>query len=1600
MAVNKAKSEGFNPLAQIGKAFNEAGKALDKMLKGAPANAAKPPASKRSADKKGDKSSVVAGKRPGGVDGKKNAAVAPQPRMCKPSDAAKYVPKAGPLIGSDGTGKTKVEVIHKFEYDSVGRSLKADNGFMGTGLGKKRDSTFQMVQNQRTVKDAKTGKEKTTWEVHMQPTGEGRKNANVHMFSSNRKVKASDFNANDPANKNIRSKMADGFKRLNEDSNRLPEAPKAVAPKQPTNRWWIDQQARNVAGGLNSAGTSIVSMVGSLPENAVKVGSSIGNTSRSTANVLTGGRVGKTAFNPITTDKNSRYYDAPTNVESGLRGAQKANDKSMGANPDSIVYKTVDTLAPLVLTRGKGKGAGKPGGQKLLKPANPQQQLMPAKGDPVNFGKGTTPTAATPGNAGVKPTPSTPQHGNAGMKPTRVLPDKPVKVVRSSETPIKPVSKEIRQQYKNITAQSMPNGKVKLTQNGRPMSLNDVTAAVKSGHMNKAQLRSAGFSEKVADGILKQAGKGGAAANGAALVKPQPSAAGGSSKPSVKPDSAPKQLSAANAPKQLAPATGSQTPVQLGGSKPSSSGGGKPINTAPSGSGGGSSTQPRASSSSPQRSTNKPGTTYAELPVNKPLDLNTGPLPSTSAPIVRVQPGGKPVQSTKPKPIVESQPARSATPTTTKTPSLDKATQAKVDAANRMQSNPYQPGESINDARQRMGPAFNQKDYNAGSTTPRMSQDPPELSGQTVPQRARTPEQNRTPGLDFAERPTPQPLNISQGQPKPTGSQLSRMTNADPNPNPTPSSAQPSSVESRPLPPAVQSTAERLGISPEIAFEVRDRYGGPFSGPAIVNRLLQRHGPNLTEADAKALVQSVRSEQNRSTAIVKSQIRKALDYKDEAGTPAPQFTQASWKGIEQALNAQPKFDNDATRALFRAAENAEFHVNRGYNDATMSKIRDLLVLRGYSGTVVRQLPQPSLALQHRFSNYNQTDATFAKLVARSGMANAEPIGDLGVQDGFSRYEHPTAVNNARFLTDGGLRSFAFVDDNGRQIATSHGHMVSSVAGSGLGQFGNVAMAHNDDITTLMGNITAMVNAGVKTINLSSVPGTFSEGRRMLDLMRNTPDVKFVIASGNRGINAAEHLPYLEFGLDMPNVTFAGNVNLSGDIHTGERNPSNFHDALLYDYGVDRPVAAVGWIDGRFVGRSMDNTGTSLSAPQIAKTYHQMDYLHRGLSPEVAKTILTETAQDVPQLAEQHQGLRQTLVVQQEDALTVAALGGLYARQQRPSIQAVRMAPDAGGGLSSSRRVWSEAQANGPITLEQYADVLRLSPDQKSRLLPIAKRIFETNGGAGAPPTPSIDTAAPNPPLNPGDLQQFTSERANRPNTTPAGIAFQNIGDTYFRGENLSLNYNGKPAEHVAFAGKNLSVEDLARLSRAPDGSTIYVTSHAMLRDQLSIDVSNRGVFNRAASTELWRSQSTGDIFVKNIMFDSQSKAPSGFGLHALWQQAQAARAVGVKSIQSDAFASGTKPSSTQYVGPYVWGKYGFDAELPHEVLESIQAPHGVTTVAGLYKDPALAARWKDYVLNHSFKLTMHLDLNGSGFDRLSDVIGDRRTTGTKDTNPN
>lgn len=1244
MSVGKAKSEGFNPLAQMGDALSNAGKAMQKLLsdatKGLPANAATSPVTKNGVGKTG-KTQAGGSNRSGDADGKKKAGVKPEARPgAKPgaggANSGPQWPKAGRLIGADGTGKTKVEVIHRFEHDGIGQSLKADDGFRGTGVGRTRDRTYQVVQNERIGKEGKK-----TWEVHVQPTGEGRVDANIHVFSSDRKLKPSDFNKFAKLAENYNK----GVKALNADSNRLPEAPraaapKAAAPKQP-DRWWIDQQARNVVGGTSALGTSIAGAVGSLPEIAIKLGSSLGNTGKATAHVLTGGQMFKTAFNPISTDNHYKYYNAPALAQEGMRAAQQGIDKSLGADANSLTYKTAEVVVPLVLMRGKGKGAS----QKVLTPGSQPPVALNTK-------------ALQPGSA-AKPA-------------ARAAPNGPIKVSRSVAPPIKPVSKAFRQQYKNITAEPTPNGGIKMMQNGRPMRIDDVTAAVKSGQLDKAKLLGAGFSDKVADLIVKQAGQGGGAAlGGGALSKtqPPPSTGGGGQ--------------AANAPKQL------------GGSKPHSGPGGRgeSVDSTPSRSG--SNSPPRAqtqtqtqSQPAGKRSADNAGTTYAEPPVNQPINgLNTGPLANTPAPIVRVPLGGTPVKQ-------HGVPVATATPTPASTVSKD-----SVDAA------------------KRMGAAFNAKGYNAGPSTPRMSQDPPRTGGSgQIPQRAPVREPIRNPGLGFAKPPAWQPLNTIPAQSMVSGDSFRTLSDVHQHAAPNGASAAATPPEGLPLPEGVRTVADALGVPHDIAKDVRNGYGGPFSGQAMAAKLL----PDLSEAHATSLVQAVRSEQNKSTRVIKDQIKQALARTDDTGAPAPHFTQESWDTITHALNAQPALDSDATRALFRAAENPALHVDRGHNLIAMKDLKNVLVARGYDPKIVNQLPSSSLPLHHPFSNYTKTDVTFAQLVARSGMD--QPIAELGLIDMFPRFVHPTAKNNTRFLDDGGIRRTLYQQNVDKTIE-SHGQAVSSVAGSGLGQFGGIAMAHVESNEDVLDKIEAMASEGIKTVNLSVLPDNYFYGLEMLSDIRDNSDVKFVVAAGNGRADMTKAEPTFNYAqqLNLPNLTFVGNVNLNGQISDS----SNFHESLLYDYGTDRPVATVVWKDGNFQSASEAWSGNSFSAPQVAKTYHQMDYLHRDLSPAMAKAILTATARDVPQTAAKHQGLSQVLVVQHRDALKVAALGGLFARQQRPTIHTVTLSPTAGGGQSMSRKTWSKAPAGKPVTLEQCADILRLTPDEKARLLPIAKRLFET-----------------------------------------------------------------------------------------------------------------------------------------------------------------------------------------------------------------------------------------------------------------------------------
>jgi hypothetical protein len=195
--------------------------------------------------------------------------------------------------------------------------------------------------------------------VYVQPVNEGRLHPNQHIFTSDRKLTERDFDSSlfDKTSK-LRDNYKRGVARLNDDSNRLPQTAEKSSSAQPPGRWWIDQQVRNILGGVTSVPTKTFSAAASIPENAVKVGSSLRNTGETLSHIGTWGRTSKSAFNPIVTDKRSQYYNAPTNVERAFGGVQDNINKTLGVDSGSAAYKGAELIVPYLFLKRDSAGGG------------------------------------------------------------------------------------------------------------------------------------------------------------------------------------------------------------------------------------------------------------------------------------------------------------------------------------------------------------------------------------------------------------------------------------------------------------------------------------------------------------------------------------------------------------------------------------------------------------------------------------------------------------------------------------------------------------------------------------------------------------------------------------------------------------------------------------------------------------------------------------------------------------------------------------------------------------------------------------------------------------------------------------------------------------------------------------------------------------------------------------------------------------------------------------------------------------------------------------------------------------------------------------------
>jgi hypothetical protein len=317
MSVSRVKDKSTAPkqqpnlLDQIGKAWND--------LMGGKKTAGKPKVQVRNTSDVRDKSAVP---------GKSNV------NKSKPS------PATAPRIETP----RPVQVVHKFDGKDFQKSES-----MG-GLFKTPDRTHQVVQQQD---------KKGVWQVHIQPVESGRRNPNQHSFSSNRPVTVKDFN---DTNSTLSRNSVAAAKRLNADSNRLPDAPAPVTAKKPdepklSTGDWAKQQAANLAGGVSSSFTSTVGYVTSLPELTRKTAQGPIQMGKMLGNSLTGGQLFKSAYNPIVNDRVIRDIQSKPLTEQWAAAGQGKIDSAIGANSQSLTYKGAELVAPFLLTK---KGGGKP----------------------------------------------------------------------------------------------------------------------------------------------------------------------------------------------------------------------------------------------------------------------------------------------------------------------------------------------------------------------------------------------------------------------------------------------------------------------------------------------------------------------------------------------------------------------------------------------------------------------------------------------------------------------------------------------------------------------------------------------------------------------------------------------------------------------------------------------------------------------------------------------------------------------------------------------------------------------------------------------------------------------------------------------------------------------------------------------------------------------------------------------------------------------------------------------------------------------------------------------------------------------------------------
>jgi hypothetical protein len=557
-----------------------------------------------------------------------------------------------------------------------------------------------------------------------------------------------------------------------------------------------------------------------------------------------------------------------------------------------------------------------------------------------------------------------------------------------------------------------------------------------------------------------------------------------------------------------------------------------------------------------------------------------------------------------------------------------------------------------------------------------------------------------------AQSRAPAPRPTSALSPTRRANQQPGLTTPTPSAAVTRASDRPSlkQVASGRLPTGVADMATALGVNARTVRKVMDSLGGNFDTQSAISYLQKDHGLSLQKATS--LVGAVRSAQNQSTRDVGATIKAAAARTDATGASSPQFTEQDWAQVSTALKAQPKVDNGAARLLTRLLSDPRFVKNGQSTISARPQIeRYLRSIGGSPG----QAGQPTASAPWQPENPTQSNAGFARLVARTGQGQQEAVR-VGVVDDF----HQTVPAANQLNTDAVVRLPASSRrQNGAKTdrGGQHGSLVTATSTAGAGKWLRAQVGPAGSLSAVVNSIDAMARSGVRVINCSFVFENLQSAMTMRKVIDRYPNVLFVVSAGNGNVSAegysvGANLRDSALGQSLlanrRNVLYVGNTTSTGQIaSTSSYGTPGPH---LYALGTDLVAP-----DGR--NRYKDFNGASASAPAVARAVGQMLFLDPKMSVAGARQVVMQTARSVKQEAPHALAGQSVAVLDAKAATTVAALTGL-----------VR------GGSASS--------------LAQAADQLKLGAEQRARLLPLASRALTAKAGA-TPATNNISSGAQN-----------------------------------------------------------------------------------------------------------------------------------------------------------------------------------------------------------------------------------------------------------------